>query len=440
MSLRGRLTIGIGTVLALVLVVLWFGMGAAAQQVAEQYVASRLEHDAESLLAATTNTDVGPVLAPAAISPAYTRPYSGHYFVVQSAQGELRSRSLWDAKIAPPPAQDSLRYRLDGPLDQSLLVFVRQYQRQGQPITIAVAEDLSPLQQRIDRYQWLLLLVLAGALGAALLLQAYAVGRGLAPLERLRGEVARLQRGQVAELAAAAPREVAPLVVEINRLLHLMTQRLERSRNALGDLAHALKGPLSRLMRAAEDPRGDLSAETRAWLREESGTIRALLERELTRARVAGHARPGQHFDPTEEIPHLIKAIRGIYAGKSLEIGASLGTRRLLPLDRDDMLEMIGNLLDNAAKWAMRRIRIAVLEEPGLHLVVEDDGPGCADGDLASLTTRGTRLDERSSGTGLGLSIVQAIVNEYGGTLTLGHAPLLGGFMAEIRLPPTTHR
>jgi signal transduction histidine kinase len=444
MSLRGRLTLGIGTVLALVMVALWFGIGAGARHLAEEYVASRLEHDAESLLAAISLTATGPALAPAAISPAYVRPYSGHYFVIWNEGGEVRSRSLWDAELArpapPTTATSPVRYRREGPMGQSLLVFVRQYQRQGQAITVAVAEDLAPLERRIADFQWLLLGVLVGTLGVALLLQAYAVQRGLAPLERLRGEVARLQQGQVAALAAATPSEVTPLVREINHLLQLIAQRLERSRNALGDLAHALKGPLSRLVRGAEAPQSGLTPDARAWLKAETATVRALLDRELTRARLAGHARPGQHFHPADEIPHLVKAIRGIYGDKALAVDARVDVERRVAFDRDDMLELLGNLLDNAAKWAQGHIRITVFDDPGLHVIIEDDGPGCADADLASLTTRGKRLDESTSGTGLGLSIANAIVNEYHGSLTLGHSATLGGFLAEVRLPPAHAR
>jgi signal transduction histidine kinase len=437
MSLQARVTLGIGAVLALVLVALWFTIFSAARAVSEDYVGTRLEQDAEGLLAALTFDANGIQLRPVAISPTYLRPYSGHYFLISDGKALLRSRSLWDASVTMPPSSSvPTRYRIPGPVRQSLLLFVRSYRLQNHEVTIAVAEDLSPLERRIAAFQFVLLYLLAAGLGIALLLQAWSVRRGLAPLMTLRAEVARLKQGEVAAVATRAPQEVAPLVSEINHLLTLIAQRLERSRNAMGDLAHALKGPLSRLVHQAEDPRSGLTPEARTQLLNEATEIRTLVDRELKRARLAGHARPGQHFQAGEELPHLLRAIRGIYRDKALEIELRVDPARRVAVDRDDMLELLGNLLDNAAKWGRSRVIVTLSDGPGLHLTVEDDGPGAPEGELGRLATRGVRLDESTGGTGLGLSIVRAIVNEYGGSLTLGRSPALGGFLAEVQLPP----
>jgi signal transduction histidine kinase len=190
------------------------------------------------------------------------------------------------------------------------------------------------------------------------------------------------------------------------------------------------------MVRQAEDPGSGLTPQAREQLLAETGAIRALVDRELKRARLAGHARPGSHFRPADELPHLIAAIRAIYADKGLTLDTQIDSDQRYAVDRDDMLELLGNLLDNAAKWARSRVVVRFVEGPDLRVVVEDDGPGCPEEALDQLTTRGVRLDESTSGTGLGLSIVNAIVTEYGGSLTLGRAEL-GGLRAEVHLPAT---
>ncbi|MGE0082046.1 MAG: ATP-binding protein, partial [Thiohalomonadaceae bacterium] len=226
----------------------------------------------------------------------------------------------------------------------------------------------------------------------------------------------------------------APLVDALNRLLRLTAQRLARSRTALGDLAHALKTPLALILHTAEDRESAMDEVTRARLLGESERIRELVNRELARARVAGAASPGQHFRPDEDVPALANVVRSLYAERGLSITWSVPARSFA-VDREDMLEMLGNLLDNAAKWARSRVHVTVDDAPALHLVVEDDGPGCPPEKLDAITRRGVRLDEETPGTGLGLSIVRTIVSDYGGSLELGRSDTLGGLRVVARFP-----
>lgn len=433
-SLQGRLGLGVGLTLVILLVAQWFVVGRLLHGLTEQYVASRLAHDAESLLSTATVTETGVQLDTARQWSVYERPFSGHYFRMDSGEFRQRSRSLWDEELpAGPtvPVGEYVLYRAEGPGDQSLLIRKSAYSVGGRRIAITVAEDLSPIEEELHEFQLVHAVIALLSLAALLTAQVYAIRRGLLPLKKMQGQVRQLDRGQIKRLAAEAPREIAPLVDEINRLLELTERRLDRSRHALGNLAHALKTPLTLLMRLGDEAKG-MDSATRRRLKEETTRIRSLIDRELRRARLAGGPSPGQWFVPEEDIPDLLRVIQGIYADRELTLQPHVAAGRF-PVDREDMLELAGNLLDNAAKWARSRIRITVEIAQEITLTVEDDGPGCPAPE--HLIQRGRRLDESKAGTGLGLSIVQAVVQDYHGTLELDRSPDLGGLRATVRLP-----
>ena len=247
----------------------------------------------------------------------------------------------------------------------------------------------------------------------------------------------KLERGEVVALTEAVPLELTPLVKKFNELLRLMDQRLVRSRNALGNLAHALKTPLALLTQQLESPELDNAP---AGIREEMETqverIRALMDRELKRARLAGSGGTGHHFEPEQEFPFLIELLERMYSSRKLKVQSNLAKGLVIEADREDMLELLGNLLENAFKWANRRIEVSsVLHEDNMELVVEDDGPGCSDEQIEELTRRGVRLDEQKEGHGLGLTIAKDIASLYGAQLRLGRSEKLGGFRAGISFP-----
>jgi signal transduction histidine kinase len=221
----------------------------------------------------------------------------------------------------------------------------------------------------------------------------------------------------------------------MNRLLRVMDQRLRRSRNALGNLAHALKTPLTLVMQVAE--RDDMRAapEARAQLITYTQVLRHHLERELRRARLAGAASMSQRLSLAEAIPQLVQVLQTIYQEKHLAIQCDIPPQVDFIGDREDCLELCGNLLDNACKWAQQRIRLTVQASTHLVLTIEDDGPGCSSQKLAQLAHRGVRIDESSSGHGLGLAIARDIIEQYGGRLDFGRSKQLGGFQVQVALP-----
>lgn len=438
-SLERRLHLGLGSALALLLALLWWLGGAALGLVAEEFAASRLEHDAEDLLPALSLDSSGPHLAQGGGEIIYERPFSGHYYLVLDDQGrQLRSRSLWDdtLAVAPLPTGGQRRWYTAGPAGQRLLVWARGYRLAGGPVTVAVAEDLTPVQAGLDRYRGYYALIAAAVLVVLLVLQRAVIRRSFRPLGRVHEQVRALEEGRRERLdESAVPSEVQPLVREVNRLLGVLRERLLRSRNALGNLAHTLKGPLNLLVQLSDHRELEGLPALRDELRSHADRLAALLERELKRARLVGSGPPGSRFAAAEELPAMVRLLERMYDGRALRIGYRIEGSGEAAVDRDDALELLGNLLDNACKWAASRVRLTVTAGPDLTLVVEDDGPGADAADLAQLTARGRRADEGVPGHGLGLAIVRDVVELYGGELRLDRSPELGGLRARVHLP-----
>lgn len=439
-SLEGRLQVGLAaSLIALILVVWWLGH-AALHRTAETFVLSRLEHDAEALLGALTRLPDGRVqVGQQRLSPVYHQPYSGHYFVIETSTGQrLRSRSLWDQDLTTRalPRGESDTWRTEGPNGQRLLTWGSGFRVQDVDLVLAVAEDITPMDAALLHFERLLVAVLASGLVLMLLAQRSILRRTFRTLDPVYRDIGRLESGLATALTEQVPTELLPLVRKLNRLLVLFAQRLERSRNAAGNLAHALKTPLSLLRQQLRDPAVPLDPGTRALLLDQVERLRGLAERQLKRARLAGAGGGGLRFDPQAELPTLIRLLERIHATKSLRIDLDIRTRGALAPDREDMLELLGNLLDNACKWGRARVRMGVFREADeLVFQIEDDGPGCSPSELSAITGRGVRLDEEVSGHGLGLAIAKEIVETYGGRIDFSHSPELGGLRALVRLP-----
>ncbi|HKJ88218.1 MAG TPA: ATP-binding protein [Gammaproteobacteria bacterium] len=436
-SLKARLTLVLSLALVVLLGLQYYLVSGAIRSTAEDYVASRLRHDAETLLAGLTWKKGSPRVPGGTLDPIYSRVYSGHYYAVRTPESTLESRSLWDTRLpvdrVAPGA--SRRVHLQGPAHQSLLVYMAGFRKGGRPVTLALAEDLSPLNADLRTFQWRYGLVSLGIAAALVVLQWLLVALGMRPLDRLRREIGALEAGERPGLSEDTPTEVRPLVAEINRLVDVMRQRLERSRNAVGNLAHALKTPLTRLTQLGDDPRLNAEPELRDRLLDPSHAIEELIDRELKRARLAGGS-PGQRFDADRELPRLIRALEGIHAERGVVIEADIPPGKTYHGDREDLLELFGNLLDNACKWARTLARLRVDDAPGLCFRIEDDGPGIPEGARHRLTERGVRLDESTTGHGLGLAIARDIVAAYDGEMTFATSEELGGLAVHGTLPP----
>ncbi|MEE1868486.1 sensor histidine kinase [Pseudomonas auratipiscis] len=433
-SIQARLSLGLIAVLVLV--------GLALAQLSlwlfevglQRYLETGLRKESENLLIAMVQGQSGLELDERRISSAYKRPFSGYYFRIDFDGKSWRSRSLWDLDM-PAPAKSGLHTDLElGPENQQLLVLRSDYRRFGQAIAISVAQDYTPVRDQFRRMKQIGLGMGLVALILVLILQRITVTRSLRPLERVRVQIAQLQQGKRSQLDTQVPSELEPLVAQINHLLAHTEDSLRRSRNALGNLGHALKTPLAVLLSLASSEQLKDAPQVRVQLREQLQQIQQRLSRELNRARLAGDALPGAQFDCDAELPGLLSTLSMIH-GHGLQLSQQVRPGLVLPWDREDLLELLGNLLDNACKWADSEVRLSIEEQPGRYLlVVDDDGPGIPVSEREQVLERGTRLDEQIDGHGLGLGIVRDIVEVWSGHMTLQDSPL-GGLRVNIELP-----
>mgnify|MGYP002713123394 CR=1 FL=1 len=438
-SLGQQLRIGLAIGLLVLLGVLGWGGVQVTITLADHFVGSRLVHDAEAVLSAMRlDNSERPLIRWRRLSAIYDQPFSGHYYQVTFPDGErVGSRSLWDQQLEIPqfaPGSED-QWRMPGPDGQELLVRVAGYSKQGRTFTLAVAEDMTPLNRRMQQFEWLfvslvLLITLLLFVG-----QQWIVRRALRPLEKMTGEMRRLEQGEISQLTGQVPREVAPLVDQFNHLLTLFQQRLEHSRKGLGNLSHALKGPINLLQQQLESEEMQAFPDLQAQMAQQIERVRQLMEREMKRARLAGTGISGSRFNPAEEMAALEQVLRQVYRDKPLQIDIEVPPRETLAVDREDMLELLGNLMDNACKWARGRVRCVIEQDDALRIRVEDDGPGVDGEFLEQLAGRGVRIDETVDGHGLGLAITKDMVKQYGGGIDFSRSTGLGGLCVSVELP-----
>lgn len=414
----------LGVLLVLLAIAAWIGRESAIQ-----FALSRLHHDAEAIV---SNLDLRVKRITGTLSPIYRQPLSGHYYLVRFEDGaELRSRSLWDEPFHVPsrPAARPRYWLAEGSREQRLLIWQRSFDKEGIPFTIAIAEDVAPLLSAIWRFVWIGVLASLGAVLLMLLAQRWLIRRAFARLDRIRGEVREIRQGSREEVGTGVPAEVLPVVQEFNQLLHAWKQHQERSRNAVGNLAHALKTPLQLILaEGARREAGDIV--------EQAQRMQDLIEQELKRARLTGRSAVGRHFSPRQDLEDLVETMATLYHHKALQIETCIEAPERLRLDQGDLMELAGNLLDNAAKWARKRLYLELKSGVSeLKLVIEDDGPGIEAAQRQGLLERGSRLDENRPGHGLGLAIVSDIATLYEGRIRLGESTRLGGLKVEVVLP-----
>ncbi len=408
--------------------VLYFGI----QNLTKDYVISRLQHDIDSLVAALEKSPDGLWVIPNnRISNVYNRVQSGHYYLVSVNKQQLRSRSLFDTEIEPLYKELNSCQIIKATNKEKWMSCSQQIIKQESTLIIWIAEDISPIEQAQHRF-------IAFAIGAIiftiiilLLMQYHILKQGFSQLGKIQESIKQMHLGTENISTQNLPIEILPLIQEINRLLIQLSNRAQRSRNALGNLAHALKRPLQRYHSQLEKLDNKQYQENLPIFQE----INNVIECELKRARIVGAATPGRHVVINEDLPHLIKIMQSIYPNKIIE--AKYIHSLVLPHDRDDILELLGNLLDNACKHAHLRILLTLQTiDQGWTITVEDDGDGVTEDALEIISERGVRMDESTQGHGLGLSICKNIALSYFGELSFKKSKL-GGLAASIFLPKT---
>jgi signal transduction histidine kinase len=405
-----------------------------------------------------TNVGPGGVLQPPLLGDARTeRVYSGRYWQVAKVtpEGRLlepaRSRSLFDAELRLPP---TVLQRLRADMGTAVFYDVRgpALRPDGEPerlrgaalmgrlpgvplpVVFMAAEDRSPLDEDAGGFALttaLTLVLLGAGLVVAVLIQ---VRVGLRPLFAVRREVAHVRRGKAQRVSGDYPEEIAPLADELNALLDHNQEVVERQRTHVGNLAHALKTPLSVMLTEAEKQPGDL-AEV---VSRQANAMRDHVDHHLRRARAAARAQgQGERTEVAPVLDELTATLERIFRDGGCVIDWDAPDDLAFLGERQDLLEIVGNVLENACKWSKGRVRVraAAGERPDrLRLVVEDDGPGLPEDRRAEVMKRGARLDESSPGSGLGLSIVDELARAYGGDVQLGESAW-GGLKVEVALP-----
>lgn len=416
----------------------WFVIRTDERQI-ETAADARLGSLLDAVVAAAAfDPTAGPILTRPLADPEFDRPLSGHYWQITGPGGsQATSRSLWDSRLVPALREpEGVRARnVEGPRSELLRLLERDVQLEGRfglvPITVQVAvaregtdEEIASLRQNV---------ILAFALlGTGLVaVVALLVLWGLRPLRRTQEELAEVREGRRQHMDVVAPAEIAPLVAEIEALIEQNRATVDRARNHVGNLAHALKTPIAVLRNALES--GDVAAA-----RAQSATLERLVQHHLRRARagaLAGSA--GAECMPLALAEALATALRRLTAARGIVIRVTGEADARIRADSQDVTEMLGNLMENACKYGHGRVMVRVAQSaPGRTMIeVADDGPGLPEGEDGAALLRGVRLDEAKPGSGLGLAIVSDLAALYGGHLTLERSARLGGLSVRLDLP-----
>jgi signal transduction histidine kinase len=431
------------------LVLAGFGLNHLFLGAAVERFEAGLEESIRGLQAETT-VDEGQVYAPPMTDVRAYRPYSGFYWQIAGIdQGGgvsalVKSRSLWDSQLTPPAdavrrAQArpgvSVYFETRDPLGKPLHAAAQLGSIPGRtaPVLFLAAENRESIDQALKRFAY----IIAGALvilGVGLILAVWLQVRiGLQPLFRLRREVAQVRKGKAERLVGEYPAELSPLAGELNALVAYNQDVVERQRTHVGNLAHALKTPISVMLTEARQQPGDLAdVVTR-----QAEAMRGHVEHHLRRARAAARAQTiGERTDVSEVLDELAVTMERIFQEKGVTIDWRAPDDLCFRGERQDLQELLGNVLENAGIWCRRRVRVnaAPHEADWLLLSVEDDGPGLPADRRAEVLKRGARLDESAPGSGLGLAIVDELARAYGGDLILDDSAM-GGLKVVVKLP-----
>jgi signal transduction histidine kinase len=404
----------------------------------------------QGLLAGSTVGANEHVVAPALTDARALRVYSGRYWQIaeHAPDGRMRplerSRSLFDqelgvpetvlARVAADPGTPAY-YDVMGPLRQPLRATAMQVSLPGRkaPVILMAAEDRSPIDREARRFAYLTaaaLVILGAGILAAVVIQ---VRVGLRPLFDLRREVSEVRKGKTERVAGAYPTELEPLAAELNALVAHNQEVVDRQRTHVGNLAHALKTPLSVMLTEASQRPGPLAKV----VSHQAELMRGQVDHHLRRARAA--ARSQSHGERTLVGPvldELARTLERIFLPKDVVIDWRAPDDLCFRGERQDLLELAGNVIENAGKWCKGRVRVTAASAGGerFSLVVEDDGPGLPPERRGEVLKRGARLDESAPGSGLGLAIVDELARAYGGALALSDSPM-GGLKVELSLP-----
>ncbi|MBA3676666.1 MAG: HAMP domain-containing histidine kinase [Sphingosinicella sp.] len=430
------------TVSALWILVLLAGGGIALDRVLTSAITRNFDAQGEYVLTALlTSAEIGPLgevtLNRQLADQRFLEPYSGVYFQISGEGFEaFPSRSLWDRRLAVVADHRDFEihsYDSEEFETETLRLVERDARLPGSPVRwrFQVAQSRDGLDAQINVLRRTMVRSF-GALGLGLIvLAALQAVYGLWPLRRVRKEIAAIRSGRQSRIEERFPREIAPLTQELNELLEHVEKQAEEARRHAGNLAHALKTPLTVITSAASVKSPDLAE---AVLREAS-TMRRQVDHHLARARAIGRRSSAQaRAEVWPSLEAVERAVGRLFEGITIDLA---GDRKAsVRVERQDLDEMLGNLIENAAKYGGGRVFVTVKAgEECVEIDVEDDGKGIPEAQRTSIFDRGARLDVEKPGTGLGLAIVRDVAEIYGGSVSLEESEDLGGLLARLKLP-----
>ncbi len=441
-SLNARLVLSAGVWIAVVLIIGGFALSFVFQQSADGSFRRRLEVSVNALVAATDLSENGRItIARPLGDPRFEQALSGWYWQISTAGAPLaRSRSLWDERlpleVAGTEPGNFGSMTIQGPRSRTLWISYLTLQITGfdAPVRFMVAGDVSDLIQDRRKFDLVLMLSLValgiGVLGALIIQVSF----GLKPLRGLVQDLEAIRQRRAARLGEHYPEEIQPLIRVTNAVLEENQSQVERARRHVGNLAHALKTPLTLL-------RGETRAETdparQTALNDQIEIISNLVEHHLARAAAAGASSfSANSVSVLDTATSICRSLEKIFAEEHRRSHIEIPPSLIFHGEREDLEEILGNVLENAFKWAKAQVHISAhAEAPGLRLRVYDDGPGMPEEEMRNVLDRGKRLDEMTPGHGLGLSIVVDLVTLYQGELMLERAST-GGLLVSILFPP----
>ncbi|ROU00466.1 GHKL domain-containing protein [Marinobacter sp. R17] len=421
-SIKATLLIWLLPLMAVFMLIAWLIHGSLLDRMTQRFVHERLQQ--EALFLEKQIREAYPDLDPALAASPYFKEVFHHAFAVKmgdqvSASPASLTSPLRATLEEPRTGFFNLRYDASGAKGPGEHVIYRKaFSIDGQPVVLAVAEDLGALaRSQFELHLWTAFVAL-GLLGLLIAMVWLAVNLALRPVRHLQHSLEELQTGKRSRLDLNAPREFIPLTSQLNTLLDQSDRRLKRSRQSLANLSHSIKTPLAAIQQALEDTSTNLDANYRHRLATRLLDIDHQLESEMRRSQFAG-PQVGQFALPVQQARDLLWMIGRLYPHLSFELRTELNEDFTWPVEENDLNEIMGNLVDNAGKWAKSCVDLSIIRSSeSLQITVRDDGHGVPDNELETLGTRGLRLDEQKPGHGLGLAIVRDLITRYSGDIT----------------------
>ncbi len=457
-SLQARQLLAASLGLLAFLALAGYALDRAFLETAESNLRQRLRSYALAYVAGSDFARNGEFIPPyETVDPRLDRPGSGLYAEVILPNGHWDSASSQGPILPAGKMLEGNQESFEGPLEiTEINGKPGQAYRYGRgliwgaggddarsefPYTIYILEDTTALSRQVSVFRQALWRYLGGAGLILLLLQAVILRWSLRPLRRVIDELKRVQRGVASRMSGRHPRELEPLTDSINAFIESERENLDRQRNTLADLAHSLKTPLAVLRaRASEDV---TAAELREEVDIQVRRMSDLVSYQLARAARSGHVLFAAPIDIEPYADQIVRSLEKIYAGKGVLCEFDLEDGVKFYGEPGDLQEVLGNLLENAFKWAHSRVLLTAKQgdvapnrRPGLLLAVDDDGPGVPEDKIDLVLQRGVRGDERVQGHGIGLATVLDVVRSYRGTLDVSRSQELSGARFEVTLPP----